>query len=75
MVIADDAMGGIVGGAAGVTGSIWAWVRWATGCAGMASCGSSTIGACGGSMFEGFSPLELGAAPLEVGGHPPFPSH
>ena len=66
-------MGVTLGGAAGGSGLCRARVRWATGCAGIEGCGTSTLGACGLSMLAEFSPLELVAEPFEVGGHLNFP--
>ena len=54
---AGGAMGGIVDGAAGGTGLCRAQVRCATGCAGTAGSGTSTLGARGRSMLSGFYTL------------------
>ena len=66
-------MGGMLGSAAGGGGLCWAQVQWDTGCAGISGHSTITLGDCGLSMLADFAPLELAAAPLEVGGHPTCP--
>ena len=57
-------MGGTLGGAAGGAGLYRARLRWATGCAGIAGRGTSTLGACGLSMLVGFYTLGNGGCNL-----------
>ena len=57
-------MGGTIGGADGGTGSCRARVRCATGCAGTAGSGTSTLGACGRSTLAGFCTLGAGGCTL-----------
>ena len=59
-------MGGTLGGVAGGAGLCRARVRWAAGCAGIAGCGISTLGACGLSMLAGF--FTLGTGGFTLGG-------
>ena len=63
-------MGVIVDGAAGGTGLCRAQVRCATGCAGTAGSGTSTLGARGRSMLEGF--YTLGAFVCNLVGRRPY---
>ena len=57
-------MGGTLGGAAGGDGLCQAWMRWATGCAGIAGSSTITLGACGLYMLAGFFTLGTGGCNL-----------
>ena len=57
-------MGGTLGGAAGGARMCQAWVRWATGCTGIAGCGTNNLGACGLSLLVGFFTLGTGGCTL-----------
>ena len=57
-------MGGTMGDAADGAGLCQAQVQWATGCAGIAGRGTSTLGACGHSMLAGFCTLKTGCCTL-----------
>ena len=57
-------MGVTLDGDASGSGLCWAWVQWATGCAGIAVCGTSTLGACGLSMLAWVFTLGTGSCTL-----------
>ena len=57
-------MGGTLGAAACGDGLYQAQVRWANGCTGRVGRGTTTLGACGTSMLEGFCTLVNGGCTL-----------
>ena len=63
-------MGGTLGGAAGGGGLCQAQVRWAPAVRAYQVAAQAPLEIVGFLGWQGFAPLELAAAPLEVGGHP-----
>ena len=66
-------MGGNLGGAAGGGDLCRARVWLATGCAFISGRGTAPLEIVGFLGWQGFAPLELTAAPLEVGDRPTCP--